>query len=54
MMTIDNDGYVKYQYPDSLKTIQKIFMLSRAEIVNSERPFYNRYLNSRKKKHRRN
>lgn len=47
MMFIDNNRYIEY----SLKEVQERYMPTRAELVLNERPFYNRYLNNRKKKH---
>lgn len=49
-MFIDDNGYIEY----SLKEVQERYMPTRAELVTDERPFYNRYLNNRKKKHGRN
>ena len=51
MMFIDDDGYIEYC---NIKEVQETYMPIRAELIMNERPFYNRYLNKRKKKHARN
>ena len=50
MMPIDDDGYIEY----NIKEVQETYMPIRAELIMNERPFYNRYLNKRKKKYARN
>ena len=50
MMFIDNNGYIEY----NMKDVQKTYMPTRVGLVMDEKPFYNRYLNNRKKKHGRN
>lgn len=50
MMFIDDNGYIEY----NMKEGQKTYMPTRAELVIDERPFYNKCLNNRKKKHGRN
>lgn len=50
MMFIDDNGYIEY----NMREVQETYMPTRAELVMDERPFYNRYLNNRKKKHGRN
>ena len=60
MMFIDDNGYIEYNMKEvgyieyNMKEVQKTYMPTRAELIMNERPFYNRYLNSRKKKHGRN
>lgn len=49
-MFIDDNGYIEYD----MKEVQETYTPTRAELVMSERPFYNRYLNNRKKKYGRN
>ena len=51
MMFIDDNGYIEYY---NIKEVQETYMPIRAELIMNERPFYNRYLNKRKKKHARN
>ena len=50
MMFIDDDRYIEY----NMKEIQETYMPTRVELIMNERPFYNRYLNNKKKKHARN
>ena len=50
MMFIDDNGYIEY----NMKEVQETSIPTRAELIMSERPFYNRYLNNRKKKYGRN
>ena len=50
MMFIDDNGYIEY----NMQEVQETYMPTRAELVMSERPFYNRYLNNKKKKYGRN
>ena len=47
MMFIDDNGYIEY----NMKEVQETYMPTRAELIMNERPFYNRYLNNRKKKY---
>ena len=53
MMFIDGNGYIEYNIYN-IKELQETYMPTRAELIMNERPFYNRYLNNRKKKHGRN
>lgn len=50
MMFIDDNGYIEY----NMKEVQKTYMPTRTKLVMDERPFYNKCLNNRKKKHGRN
>ena len=50
MMFIDDNGYIGY----NMKEVQETYMPTRDELIMNEIPFYNRYLNNRKKKYGRN